>query len=87
MLILSHAHGGINIKATCVHLLHHRVDNSAATCTTPALKNDNNGLFGLARHALHLAKALTQNVHHVIIIALGHFFLHIQLFQHIFPSP
>ena len=54
MLLLSHAHGGINIKATRVHLLHHGVDNSAATGATPALKNDDNGLFGLARHALHL---------------------------------
>ena len=82
MLLLAHAHSGINIKATGVHLLHHGVDNSAAPSTTPALKDNNNGLFGLPGHALHLAQTLTQHVHHVIIVALGQLFLHIQLFQH-----
>ena len=82
MLLLTHAHRRINIKATRIHLLHHGVDDSATTRASPALKDNYNRLFCLARHALHLTEALSQNIHNLIIVALGQFLLHIQLFQH-----
>ena len=82
MLLLTHAHRRINIKATRIHLLHHGVDDSAAPSATPALENNNNGLLGLSSHTLHLTEALAQNIHNLIIVALRQFLLHIQLFQH-----